>query len=606
MKKFIKNSPFFRSIQWRLVIILCLITFTLMTIVWVYLTSQVESIFYAAFKDPIERNFSALPIDEETSEKELERILYEDIVISGLIRGEDRSYTIINKKTNEIVFSSDPLYKENRTQFRNDIYKSVNLLSVLSSESSIATGVKQSYTKAKKGDFYDYVRTQALSDGDYVLFFKYGRSKALVVINQFNRSIFMGLLFSILAALGIGILLSRTITRPITKIMHKAEKITQGDFGQVLEIQSDDEIGKLTRTFNYMSMRLKEMLTEVSSEKNKVETILNYMTDGIIAFGIDGELLHTNEAVRKILKNLTYDMDFNQFVGLFGLELTLDEVMAQEKNSGLHKVQYQDRFLKLQFATFSDENNRIEGIIVVVQDITEEHKLENMRREFVANVSHELRTPLTSVKSYTETLLDGALEDKETAQHFLSVINDETDRMTRLVRDLLILSQHDSGITLTFEDVSLVELASACVDRMRIEAEKKKQELRLQIKQNMPLIKADRHRIDQLLINIIGNAIKYTPEKGRIIVSLYCEKDMAVVLVEDNGIGVPEQDLNRIFERFYRVDKARSRQMGGTGLGLAIAKEIALLHGGNISAKSKVGRGTQIYIELPLKRTQAT
>jgi two-component system sensor histidine kinase VicK len=141
---------------------------------------------------------------------------------------------------------------------------------------------------------------------------------------------------------------------------------------------------------------------------------------------------------------------------------------------------------------------------------------------------------------------------------------------------------------------------------MRIEAEKKKQELRLQIKQNMPLIKADRHRIDQLLINIIGNAIKYTPEKGRIIVSLYCEKDMAVVLVEDNGIGVPEQDLNRIFERFYRVDKARSRQMGGTGLGLAIAKEIALLHGGNISAKSKVGRGTQIYIELPLKRTQAT
>jgi two-component system sensor histidine kinase VicK len=239
-----------------------------------------------------------------------------------------------------------------------------------------------------------------------------------------------------------------------------------------------------------------------------------------------------------------------------------------------------------------------------LQDITEEHKLDNMRREFVANVSHELRTPLTSVKSYTETLLDGALQDPDTAEHFLGVINDEADRMTRLVKDLLTLSQHDGGIMLNMEDILISDLAASCVERMKREAQGKNQEIKLNVKQNMPVIKGDRHRIDQLLINIIGNAIKYTPERGRITVQLYCEKDYVVISVEDNGIGIPEQDLGRIFERFYRVDKARSRQMGGTGLGLAIAKEIAVLHGGNITAKSKLGKGTQIYIELPMKKRQ--
>jgi two-component system sensor histidine kinase VicK len=270
----------------------------------------------------------------------------------------------------------------------------------------------------------------------------------------------------------------------------------------------------------------------------------------------------------------------------------------------LFRIEYEGKFLKISFAAFTDEENKIEGIVTVIQDITEEQKLEIMRREFVANVSHELRTPLTSVKSYTETLLDGASEDHETTEQFLKVINDETDRMARLVKDLLILSQHDSGIKLNIEDISITDLTAACLERMKREADLKGQDLRLFIKQNMPIVRGDRHRMDQLLVNIIGNAIKYTPEKGRISVSLYCERDKAFICVEDNGIGIPEQDIGRIFERFYRVDKARSRQMGGTGLGLAIAKEIALLHGGNITAKSKLGRGTQIFIELPIKKAQ--
>ncbi|MCX7772957.1 MAG: cell wall metabolism sensor histidine kinase WalK [Clostridia bacterium] len=607
MKNHISRAAFLRSIQWRLIVILVLITFVLMSVVWVFLNIKVESVFYSDFKSSIETSYNALKLDPQTTAYEtLKDSLETDPVIMGVIRSVDKSFTIIDQNTTEIKYSSDPLYKEDPQRFRNEIFKSENLLSVLSNSTGKITGENQAYTRASTGDFYDYVRSQSLKDGKYIIFFKYARSKAIDVLDKFNNIIFWGMVFSVLAALFIGFILSRTITRPIYDIMHKAEKITDGEFGYALEVKSDDELGKLAKTFNFMSSRLKAMLTEISSEKKKVETILNYMTDGIIAFNRNGQVIHTNPASKMILESSSAELTpFDAFMENLGIELTISKVNEEQViNETLHKVQYKDRFLRVQLASFTDENNQIDGIIAVLQDITEEHKLENMRREFVANVSHELRTPLTSVKSYTETLLDGALQDQMTAEHFLGVINDETDRMTRLVKDLLTLSQHDGGIKLNVEDISISELTQSCVERMKREAQAKKQELKIISKQNIPLIRGDRHRIDQLLINIIGNAIKYTPERGRINVQLYSERDYAVVIVEDNGIGIPEQDLGRIFERFYRVDKARSRQMGGTGLGLAIAKEIAVMHGGNISAKSKLGKGTQIVIELPLKKRQ--
>ena len=508
----------------------------------------------------------------------------------------------MDKFTGEIVYSSDPLYQADKVRFRNQIFKSENLISVLSGEKII--GDNQDYTRTDNGAFYDYAFLESLKDGDYILFFKYDRQKALNVLNRFTEVIFWSLLGSVFSALVIGLILSRTITKPIYDIMHKAEKITDGEFGYELEVKSEDELGKLTNTFNFMSSRLKKTLSEITSEKKKIETILNYMTDGIIAFDRDGQLIHKNPASQVILNGgQSRDMTFDEFME--SLEIPLNIVQITGKSVVLepqYKVSYQDKFLRVKLAPFTDENNNIDGIITVLQDITEEQKLDTMRREFVANVSHELRTPLTSVKSYTETLLDGALQEPSIAKNFLDVINEETDRMTRLVKDLLTLSQHDGGIKLNLEDISISELISSCVERLRREADSKNQQLVLNVKNNLPIISGDRYRIDQLLINIIGNAIKYTPEKGRIQVKAYTEKDNIVICVEDNGIGIPEDDLSRIFERFYRVDKARSRQLGGTGLGLAIAKEIAVLHGGNISAKSKLGKGTQIYVELPIRQ----
>ncbi|NLU33061.1 MAG: cell wall metabolism sensor histidine kinase WalK [Clostridiaceae bacterium] len=599
---------FFRSIQWRLVAILVSTTLILMSVIWVFLNFQLGNIFYADFREGIERNYEELSINENTSYEDLEYKLINDPRISGLIRGLDKSFTIIRKSDEVIMYSSDQYYQKDKVGFRNEIYKSENLLAALTKSGNTAVSQNRSFTRSKLGDYYDYVRVQTLKDGDYILFFKYDRQRALNVIGELNGVIIWGMLVSILAALGIGYMMARTITRPISNIMQKAEKISRGDFGQKLDIESNDEIGKLAKTFNFMSSKLRDTLAEITSEKKKIETIMKNMTDGVVAFDNNGGVVHINDAARDMLGNMVLNLNLDTFLKAFNItppEEGQDENGRQCLNGVQHRVEFGGRYLKLQFAAITDDQDNIEGLVTVIQDITEEQKLDNMRREFVANVSHELRTPLTSVKSYTETLLDGALGDPATTEHFLRVINDETDRMARLVRDLLILSQHDSGIRLNMEDISAGDLVASCVERLRREAEQKEQDLRYNIRPGIPLISGDRYRLDQLLVNVIGNAIKYTPEKGKITVNCYSERDKVIIIVEDNGIGIPEQDVERIFERFYRVDKARSRQMGGTGLGLAIAKEIAVLHGGNITAKSRIGRGTQVFIELPVKKTSA-
>jgi len=607
MKKY-RFLLFFRSIQWRLVAILISITFILMSVIWVFLNFQLGNIFYTDFIEGIERNYVELSIDANTSYADLEYRLINDPRISGLIRGLDRSFTIIRKTDQKIMYSSDQYYQQDKIGFKNEIYKSENLLAALTQSGNAVIAQNRNYTRSKMGDFYDYVRIQPLKDGEYILFFKYDRQKAVNVIRELNGVILWGMFFSIFAALGIGYILARTITRPIARIMQKAEKISRGNFGQQLDVESNDEIGKLAKTFNFMSAKLKNTLAEITSEKKKIETIMKNMTDGVVAFDINGLVVHINDAARDILGNKALDLNLKSFLHLFDISLPPEDKDKKDKlglNGLQRRVEFEGKYLKLQFAEVMDDDGNIEGLVTVIQDITEEQKLDRMRREFVANVSHELRTPLTSVKSYTETLLDGAREDPATTEHFLRVINDETDRMARLVRDLLILSQHDSGIRLNLEDIAPADLVNSCVERLRREAEQKEQELRVNIKAGLPIIQGDRHRLDQLLTNVIGNAIKYTPQKGKITVHCYCDKDKIVINVEDNGIGIPEQDVERIFERFYRVDKARSRQLGGTGLGLAIAREIAQLHGGNISAKSKVGRGTQIFIELPLRAASA-
>ena len=348
---------------------------------------------------------------------------------------------------------------------------------------------------------------------------------------------------------------------------------------------------------------LKDKLSEVSTRKNQIETILLHMTDGIIAFNMQGEIILINPVAKKFLSISPEDNTFDDIFKKFNLDINMEKVIYLESwTSTEERIQVEDRFVKVLFAPFKDEKDRPDGVIAVIQDITEHVKLDNMQKELIADVSHELKTPITSIMGYADTLLEGGY-DEETQQKFLNVIASESRRMARLATHLLTLSRYDSNKKKTQkESFDLGELVKRCQEKLAIEIKKKQHKVNCFVTADVPLVYADKYDIERVVLNILTNSIKYTPEGGEIKIYVGFVYNDAYIKIFDNGIGIPEEDLSRIFERFYRVDKARSREMGGTGLGLSIAKEILDKNGGSIDIKSKVGEGTEVVIRIPTKQ----
>lgn len=415
-----------------------------------------------------------------------------------------------------------------------------------------------------------------------------------------KRATILALFITIL----LGYLIATSITGPINDVTIKAEKMAKGDFDQVVEVKSNDEIGQLASMFNFLTARLKSSIQEVSSEKNKLDTIINYMADGLIAATESGEIIHTNPRALEMLnidENFIFSKKFDEIFIELNPNLTLHS-LKKESWSGSQIISLKNGIkLRANYAPFTNEGDSMAGIIILLQDVTEHEKLENMRKEFVANVSHELKTPLTTIKSYTETILDGTLENKQLTEQFLSVIDSEVDRMTRLVRDLLQLSNLDfQQAKWNKKQLYLNDIIEKVLIKLELSAHNKRQELIYHKDWDTIQISGDEDRLEQVISNIITNAIKYTNNGGKINVSLLEEEGTVVITVEDNGIGIPAQDLSRVFERFYRVDKARTRELGGTGLGLSIAKQIIELHEGSIKILSGEGKGTKVIISLPV------
>lgn len=348
---------------------------------------------------------------------------------------------------------------------------------------------------------------------------------------------------------------------------------------------------------------LKDKLNEVSSKKNQIETILLHMTDGIIAFNMDGDIILINPAAKKFLSISPEDNTFEDIFAKFKLDINMEKVIYLESwTSTEQRMQVEDRYVKVLFAPFKNEEDRPDGVIAVIQDITEHVNLDNMQKELVADVSHELKTPITSIMGYADTLLEGGY-DTETQEKFLNVIASESRRMARLVTDLLTLSRYDSNKKKTQkESFDLGNLVKRCQEKLAIEIKKKAHKVNCFVTADVPLVYADKDDIERVVLNILTNSIKYTPDNGEIKIYVGFVYNDAYIKVFDNGIGIPEDDLSRIFERFYRVDKARTREMGGTGLGLSIAKEILDKNGGSIDIKSKVGEGTEVVIRIPTKQ----
>lgn len=401
-----------------------------------------------------------------------------------------------------------------------------------------------------------------------------------------------------------GIFISKSITKPITKLIKSVEKITAGeDVKLESENGTDTQIGELVNAFTLMTNELKQNINEIERQKKQIETILLHMTDGVIAFNMEGKIIHINTAAMNLLKLEQKDNSFEKIFNKLKLNINLEKIIYLENwTSSEHRLTIEDKCVNLFFVPFQDENNRQAGLIVVIQDITEHVKLDNMRKEFVADVSHELKTPITSIMGYADTLLEGEY-DKDTQQKFLGVISSEARRMARLVTDLLTLSKYDSKkVKLEETEFDLGELTKKCQERLKFEIEKKHQNVECFVTANVPPVSADKYGIERVVLNILSNAIKYTPENGKIKIYVGFVYNDAYIKIIDNGIGISEQDLTRIFDRFYRVDKARTREMGGTGLGLSIAKEILDQNKGSIDIRSELGKGTEVIIRIPAKK----
>ena len=409
----------------------------------------------------------------------------------------------------------------------------------------------------------------------------------------------------------IAIILSRFVIYPINKLIKSAEKITEEEKKKETSVSTKEEnkksknkkdMANIEDVLGVMTTELKEKLSEVSTQKNQIETILLHMTDGIIAFNMEGEIILINPAAKKFLSIRPEDITFDDIFGKFKLGINMEKIIYLENwTSTEQRIQVEDKYMNVFFAPFKNETDRPNGVIAVIQDITEHVRLDNMQKEFVADVSHELKTPITSIMGYADTLLEGEY-DKETQEKFLNVIASEARRMARLVTDLLTLSRYDSNKKKTKkESFDLGELVKKCQDKLAIEIKKKNHNVNCFVTADVPPVYADKDDIERVVLNILTNSIKYTPDGGEIKIYVGFVYNDAYIKIFDNGIGIPEEDLSRIFERFYRVDKARTREMGGTGLGLSIAKEILDKNGGSIDIKSTVGQGTEVVIRIPTK-----
>lgn len=424
-----------------------------------------------------------------------------------------------------------------------------------------------------------------------------------IITNTRTTLFIAAIVFAVVGVL-IAIFLSRFVIYPINKLIESAEKIADDEKASKKSSKSKkkNNVGALENVFGIMTTELKEKLSEVSTQKNQIETILLHMTDGIIAFNRKGEIILINPAAKKFLSIGPEDNNFDDIFKKFNLDINMEKVIYLENwTSTEQRIKVEDIYVNVFFAPFKNESDRPDGVIAVVQDITEHVKLDNMQKEFVADVSHELKTPITSIMGYADTLLEGEY-DKETQDKFLNVIASEARRMAKLVTDLLTLSRYDNNKGTQKETFDLGTLVKSCQEKLEIEIQKKKHNVSCFVTADVPPVYAEKYDIERVVLNILTNSIKYTPEGGEIKIYVGFVYNDAYIKVFDNGIGIPEDDLTRIFERFYRVDKARTREMGGTGLGLSIAKEILDKNGGSIDIKSVVGEGTEVVVRIPTKQ----
>lgn len=430
-------------------------------------------------------------------------------------------------------------------------------------------------------------------------------------INSITLIYLSAALITIVIGLLLAIIISQEITRPIEEMRKQTLRIARGDFSGQVRVMGNDELGQLAGAVNNLSVRVEEAQESSDSERRRLDSVLSHMSDGVLATDRRGNVTIVNNMALQLLGvehedeligksiidvlDIRHDYTVRQLVNSEQKEMILDM-----SNSGSNLI------LNAYFSPIQRESGFVSGLVCVLHDVTSQQKEEQERKEFVSNVSHELRTPLASVKSYVEALSDGAWQDKEIAPQFLKVVQDETERMIRMINDLLSLSRMDAGTTkLNLEYVNINELFNYILNRFDMiikkeeDPKKKKYTIERFFTKKDLWVEIDTDKFTQVIDNIMNNAIKYSPDGGVITARLLETHNHVIMSISDQGLGIPRKDLSHIFDRFFRVDKARSRKQGGTGLGLAISKEVVNMLGGQIWVDSVEGKGSTFYISLP-------
>jgi two-component system sensor histidine kinase VicK len=604
------RSRLFKTVQWKLVVMYMLMILIAMQFIGAYFSREVESYYTNTFTETLNTHAALLSTHlerslrmqregkERTNEEIREEIRYllnNMVMPSGakvqvvdqngyVIGTTENDQSVIGQRTTQPEVTIALLGTRNeslRIDPRNG--NRVKIIAVPVKGDNIVYGAV--YMMASMEDVYK-------------------------TIHKITNILATGTGIALLITAGLGVVLARTITIPVKEMTRQAQAVANGDFNRTVRIKGDDEIGQLGHAFNYMTERLREAILQQEEEREKLAGILSNMSDGVIAANRDGQIILLNRSAEEMLQVKMVNVLATGKTLYDLLKLPPEEEMPlfEETKPLLIEMMLDNRevvMLRVTFTELRHDSGKKGGIIAVLQDVTEQARLEQQRREFVANVSHELRTPLTTIKSYVEALLDGAMDDKEIAGRFLQVTMSETERMIRLVNDLLQLSRMDSqGVHLRCKNIDLGELLHYAADRFSMLSEQQGVRFTLETMEDLPYVHADQDAINQVLDNLLSNAIKYTPSGGSVTlrVEVNQRKGRVYVTVSDTGIGIPSRDLKRIFERFYRVDKARSREKGGTGLGLAIARELVQAHGADIEITSEWNVGTTVTFWLPIAK----
>lgn len=604
---------FFKTVQWKVVMIYLLLILVAMQVIGAYFIRQVENYYFNNFTQTLNTQSNLLAVnlqrylelDGEEQEQEARQSRTGDInyLINNLLALQDTDVQVIDR--NGVVLTTT-LDEEKGIIGQKNTREEVNL-------ALLGTRYEATQIDPQTGQRLRVLAIPIKSGIRTIgaIYMVASMEEMYETLRKINGILFTATVISLIMTGSLGILLARTITIPVKEITRQASAMAEGDFDRKVKVYSNDEIGQLAEAFNYLTKRLREALSQNEEEKQKLASILLNMSDGVIATDREGRVILINARAREMLLVKEEEALGTTIFDILQLSQDQDDILPLFKGSGsilLKASSAEDsRLLRATFRRLNRDERMSKGIIAVLQDVTEQEILEKQRKEFVANVSHELRTPLTTLKSYLEALDDGAIHEPEIAPRFIRVTLNETERMIRLVTDLLQLSRLDSKQAAMRKRVIVMnDLIKQALERFSVQFQQKDLQVHLVCEKPEILIVADADSIAQVLDNLLSNAVKYSFDHTPLFIHIRVLRDEGKVAVEikDQGMGIPKKDLQQIFERFYRVDKARSREMGGTGLGLSIAREIILAHEGDIFIDSELNQGTQVTFTLPSSRDE--